>query len=301
MMVSESQEHWVYLNGRLVPEQEAMVSVYDRGFLYGDGVFETLRAYQGKIFKAREHVLRLFQSANAISLTILYSPDEILKMLSATLEANRLKDARIRITFSRGPHEMGLESRHPMPPTIVVMAKPFSGHPESLYQKGMEIAIVKTRKVPATALDPKIKSLNYLNSVLAKLEAQACGAFEGILLNQDGYLCEGTVSNLFLVRQGELLTPSSTCGILEGITRGTVIELAHNTGITVKEGEYSPDEILKAEECFLTSTLMELMPAVRIRGLSTQQGGSPIGKGKVGPITRRILKTYRKTVRSGTS
>jgi len=287
---------WVYLNGRLVPEQEAMVSVYDRGFLYGDGVFETLRAYQGKIFKAREHVLRLFQSANAISLTIPYAPDEIMKMLSATLEANRLKEARLRITLSRGSNEMGLESRHSSPPTVVVMAKAFSGNAESLYQKGVKIAIVKTRKVPVAALDPRVKSLNYLNSILAKLEAQACGVFEGILLNQDGYLCEGTVSNLFLVRQGELLTPSTSCGILEGMTRQTVIELAYNAGIPVKEDKYSPDEILKAEEAFLTSTLMELMPAIRIRGLGTQQGGHSIGKGKVGPLTRRLLEAYRKTV-----
>jgi branched-chain amino acid aminotransferase len=297
-----------------------MVSVYDRGFLYGDGVFETLRAYQGKIFKAREHVLRLFQSASAISLAIPHSPDEILNMLSATLEANHLKDARLRITLSRGTHDllapalpaparsagggrrqagMGLELKYSTPPTIVVMANPFSGHPDSLYQEGVEIAIVKTRKVPSAAFDPKVKSLNYLNSILAKLEAQACRVFEGILLNQDGHLCEGAVSNLFLVRQGELLTPSPACGILEGITRQTVIELAYDSGIVVKQGEYSPDEILTAEECFLTGTLMELMPAVRIRGLSTQQKSHPIGEGKVGPITHRLLKTFRKKVRGG--
>jgi branched-chain amino acid aminotransferase len=297
MTQSNRQKNWVYLNDRLVPEQEAMISVYDRGFLYGDGIFETLRAYRGKIFKVKEHLSRLFESAKAVALTIPNSPGEILRMLLATLNANQLRDARLRITLSRGTDKMGFDPRNSLSPTLVVTAKAYSGQPEKLYQEGVEISLVKTQKVSAAALDPKIKSLNYLNSILARFEAQGSGTFEGILLNQDKYLCEGTVSNLFFVKGGELLTPSSSCGILEGITRQTVIQLATQTGISVKEGKYSPDAILAAEECFLTSTLMELMPAVRIRDLMTEQEARSIGEGKVGSTTNHLLKSYRKAVR----
>ncbi len=296
MVSRKAGEGWVYLNDRLVPEQEAVVSVYDRGFLYGDGVFETLRAYQGKIFKVREHLSRLFQSIKAISLTITTTPDDIQKILTQTLEINRLRDARLRITVSRGPDEIGLEPKTFSSPTIVVIAKAFSGHSEILYEKGVDIAVVKTRKTPATSLDPQIKSLNYLNPLLAKMEAQKMGVFEGILLNQEGYLCEGTVSNLFLVKQGHLLTPAPFCGILEGITRQTVLELAQKSGIPVKEENLRPEEIFGADECFLTNTTMELMPVVKISGLGTQQEAYPIGDGHVGPTTRFLLKIYRELV-----
>lgn len=296
MVTRKAGGGWVYLNDRFVPEQEAVVSVYDRGFLYGDGVFETLRAYQGKIFKAREHVSRLFQSVKAVSLMIPTTPDDIQKILNQTLEANRLKDARLRITISRGTDEIGLEPKASSSPTIVVIAKAFSGHLEILYEKGVDVAVVKTRKTPAASLDPRIKSLNYLNHLLAKMESQKMGVFEGILLNQDGYLCEGTVSNLFLVKQGHLLTPASSCGILEGITRQTVLEVAQKAGIPVKEGFFRPDEIFGADECFLTNTTMELMPVVRISGLATLQEAYPIGDGRVGPTTRFLLKVYRELV-----
>lgn len=287
---------WVYLNGGLVPEQEAVVSVYDRGFLYGDGVFETLRAYQGSIFKVREHVFRLFRSAKAISLTIPSTPDEILKILAQTLKANHLKDARIRITVSRGPDGIGLEPKVSSFPTIVVTAKAFSGHPEKYYERGVDIAVVKTRKIPAASLDPRVKSLNYLNHLLAKMEAQRMGAFEGILLNQAGYLSEGTVSNLFLVKRRQLLTPAPSCGILEGITRRTVLELAHKAGIPVKEGEFRPDEILDSDECFISNTTMELMPVVKISGLDTPQPAHLIGEARIGPTTGLLLKAYRERV-----
>ncbi len=296
MVSRKAGEGWVYLNDRLVPEQEAVVSVYDRGFLYGDGVFETLRAYQGKIFKVREHLSRLFQSIKAISLTITTTPDDIQKILTQTLEANRLRDARLRITVSRGPDEIGLEPKTFSSPTIVVIAKAFSGHPEILYEKGVDIAVVKTRKTPATSLDPQIKSLNYLNPLLAKMESQKMGVFEGILLNQEGYLCEGTVSNLFLVKKGHLWTPAPSCGILEGITRQTVLELAQKSGILVKEENLRPEEIFWADECFLTNTTMELMPVVKISGLATRQEAYPIGDGRVGPTTRFLLKIYRELV-----
>jgi branched-chain amino acid aminotransferase len=287
---------WVYLNDRLVPRQSAVVSVYDRGFLYGDGVFETLRVYQGKIFKAREHISRLFRSVKAISLAIPVTPEDIQKILTETLEANRLRDARLRITISRGLDEVGFEPKTSSSPTIVVVAEEFSGHPEILYERGVNIAVVKTRKIPAISLNPQIKSLNYLNPLLAKMESQKMGVFEGILLNQEGYLCEGTVSNLFLVKEGHLLTPAPFCGILEGITRQTVLEMAQKSGIPVKEENLRPEEIFGADECFLTNTMMELMPAVKISGLAAQPEVYPIGDGCVGPTTRFLLKTYREWV-----
>jgi branched-chain amino acid aminotransferase len=296
MVVPKVNEGWVYLKDRLVPEQDAVVSVYDRGFLYGDGVFETLRVYQGRIFKAKEHVSRLFQSAQAISLTIPATAEDIQKIFFQTLEANRLRDARVRITVSRGPDEMGLEPKALSSPTIVVIAKAFSGYPETFYEKGVDVAIVKTRKTPTVSLDPRIKSLNYLNPLLAKMESQKMEVFEGILLNQEGHLCEGTVSNLFLVKQGHLWTPAPSCGILEGITRQTILELAQKAGIPVWEKNLRPDEILGADECFLTNTTMELMPVVRIRGLMTQQESYYIGDGRVGPTSRFLLKVYRELV-----
>ena len=295
-MTGKANGGWIHFNGRLIPEREALISVYDRGFLYGDGVFETLRAYDAKVFRSREHVSRLFRSAQAISLSISSSPDEILKILSQTLEANRLRNAYLRITVSRGPGEIGLEPGDSSSPTIVIMAKEFSGHPEKLYREGVGIAVVKARKTPASSLDPKIKSLNYLTPILAKIEARASGMYEGILLNQEGYLCEGTVSNLFLVMKGLLLTPAPSCGILEGITRQAVIELANKAGIIVKEGKYRPDEILRADECFLTNTTMELMPAVRITGVPATQVSQPIGEGRVGPLTRFLHQAYQEEV-----
>ncbi|HLB03022.1 MAG TPA: aminotransferase class IV [Nitrospiria bacterium] len=295
-MTGKANGGWIHFNGRLIPEREALISVYDRGFLYGDGVFETLRAYDAKVFRSREHVSRLFRSAQAISLSISSSPDEILKILSQTLEANRLRNAYLRITVSRGPGEIGLEPGDSSSPTIVIMAKEFFGHPEKLYREGVGIAVVKARKTPASSLDPKIKSLNYLTPILAKIEARASGVYEGILLNQEGYLCEGTVSNLFLVRKGQLLTPAPSCGILEGITRQAVIELANKAGIIVKEGKYRPDEILRADECFLTNTTMELMPAVRITGVPATQVSQPIGEGRVGPLTRFLHQAYQEEV-----
>ncbi|MCI0527447.1 MAG: aminotransferase class IV, partial [Nitrospira sp.] len=257
---------------------------------------ETLRAYQGKIFKVREHVSRLFQSLKIISLAFPITPDDIQKILTQTLEANRLKDARLRITISRGPDEIGLEPKAFSSPTMVVIAKAFSGYPEIFYEKGVDVAVVKTRKTSAVSLDPRIKSLNYLNHLLAKMESQKIGVFEGILLNQEGYLCEGTVSNFFLVKQGHLLTPAPSCGILEGITRQTVLELAQKAGIPVKEESLMPDEIVGADECFLTNTTMELIPVVRIKGLATQQEAYPLGNGCVGPTTRFLLKGYRELV-----
>jgi len=298
-VISKQDPLWVYLNGQLVTEREATVSIYDRGFLYGDGVFETLRAYGGKIFKVREHIKRLFQSAKTIALTLSVSPDEIMKILSQILNANKQRDAYLRITISRGIGEIGLEPRQTTPATVVVVSKPFSGHPENLYQEGVAISMVKTQKIPGASLPPTLKSLNYLTHILAKIEARASRAYEGILLNSTGHLCEGTVSNLFFVKDGQLLTPAPSCGILEGITRQTVLKLAHKAGITIHEGGFYPEEMLSADECFITNTTMELMPVVKMNGLSARQGENIIGKGKVGAMTCKLQEAYRQLVIQG--
>jgi branched-chain amino acid aminotransferase len=296
-MITKADVNWIYLNGRLVTRQEAVVSVYDRGFLYGDGVFETLRAYQGKIFKPRDHLTRLFRSAEGISLPISFSRDELLNALSETLKANHLKDAYLRITVSRGPGEPGLEFPVPSNPTLVVISKAFAGYPEKLYREGVAVTVVRLRKAPTSSLNPKVKSLNYLPQVLAKREATGLGAYEGILLDQDGFLSEGTASNLFLVKQEQLLTPGPSCAILEGITRQCVLELAEKAGFSVKEGKYRPEELLKVDECFLTNTTMEVMPVVKYIGQPAGPGDHAIHRGQVGPVTCQLRKAYQELVR----
>ena len=286
----------VFINDRFFPEQEAVISVLDRGFLYGDGVFETLRAYQGKIFRLHDHVSRLLKSARTLCIPLPLKSEEIGQILFQALEVNRLADAYLRVTVSRGIGPPGLDPGDASSPTVVVMARPPNNPGGEFYEQGVSITVVKTCKPPAAALDPSVKSLNFLPNVLAKREASAAGAYEGILLNQDGYLCEGTSSNLFLVRKGRLLTPAEPCEILEGITRRTVLELASQNGIPCEEGQYRPEDLLRADECFLTNTMIELLPAVKISGPPAPLSGHPIGAGQVGEVTRFLTEAYRRRV-----
>lgn len=292
----------VFINGRFMDEQAASVSVFDRGFLYGDGVFETLRAYKGRIFKPADHIARLFQSAQAISLSIPDTPSAVEESLNRTLQVNGLEEAYLRITVSRGVGPPGLNLPASPSPTVVIIARPFTDPAAELYEKGVPIAPVQTRRAPAFPPEQGIKSLNYLTNILAKEEASAAGAYEGILLNSEGFLCEGTVSNLFLARGGKLLTPAPDCGILNGITRRTVIELALQDGVRVEEGRYRPEAFLEADECFLTNTSIELMPVVKVLGLSAAPSAHSIGAGRVGKLTRRLHEAYRRlTQETGSS
>ncbi|UCD34049.1 MAG: aminotransferase class IV [Nitrospiraceae bacterium] len=278
----------IYLNGRIVPNNRALISVYDHGFLYGDGIYETLRAYGGKVFMLDEHLERLFSSASMIGLMISKKARDIKKAVYMTMAANRLKEAVIRITVSRGAGPIGLDPGLCKRPTFVVFANPFRMYPRSSYEKGVKIIISRTRRNYRKALDPRIKSLNFLNNILAMTEALDQGALEAVMPNYRGCLSEGTVSNIFFVKKGILHTPSPDTGILNGITRRIILDLAWGMKIPIHEGCYRPRDLSAAEEAFISNTTMEVMPVTAV-------GGRVIGK-KAGPVTRRLHGAYRDKV-----
>ncbi|MHB8880629.1 MAG: aminotransferase class IV [Thermodesulfovibrionales bacterium] len=261
----------IYLNDRLVGDEDARISVYDHGFLYGDGIYETMRAYEGVIFMLEEHLRRLRRSASLIRLSL--PPKEyIVHALKATLQANALSEAYIRITVSRGKGPIGLDPALCSSPTLVIIAEPFQGYPAAYYQKGVSLVVSSVLRNHVKAINPRIKSLNFLNNVLAKAEAKERGAYEAIMLNTEGYLTEGTVCNIFFVRDGMLCTPSVEAGILDGITRDIVIGLAAQAGMGVSEGLFLPADLFQAEEVFFTNTTAEVMPVCRVEDRMYQAG-----------------------------
>jgi branched-chain amino acid aminotransferase len=272
-----------------VPKAQAKISVYDHGFLYGDGVFETLRAYAGKIFLLNEHIKRLCDSAQAIHLTIPLTDRQLKQLLHESLLQNNLQAARIRLTISRGYGELGLDATLCPKPTVVIMAHNFEGYPDKLYQQGLTASIVNIRRISPNALNPAIKSLNFLNNILAKQAASNQGAKEAIMLNARGQLTEATTSNLFWISQDILRTPALECGILPGITRRLVLKLARRNKIKLEEGKFCPAELFNATEAFLTNTGFEVMPLVQV-------DNKPIGRGTPGTITRRLHKLFRAEV-----
>ncbi len=278
----------VYLNGSLVPENEAKVSVFDRGFLYGDGLFETMRAYAGKIFRLEKHLRRLFCAAGMISLSIPGGENELKGAVYRTLKANNLKQAYLRLTISRGEGATGPDITDSLRINMVIVAKPLPAYPRKWYDQGVKATVVKIRRDETSSLS-RIKSLNYLPNILARLEARDKGADEGIMLNSRGGLTEGTVSNLFLVSDRKIITPSPESGILPGITRETILELALQQGLEVAEREIALTELLEAEEAFLTNSLREVVPLTRV-------DGHPIGEGKPGKITLTMAEAYSRLV-----
>lgn len=280
---------FVYLNGRLIPEEEAVISVFDHGFLYGDGIYETMRAYRGAVFMIDEHIKRLFRSGDLIKLKIPQSRDEIKETVYNTLRKNNLKEAYIRLSISRGKGEIGLDPELCKEPTFVIIAKRFKEYPEELYLRGVMVSIVKTRRNAPEALNPKIKSLNFLNNILAKIEAKEEGTYEAIMLNYQGQLTEGTISNIFFVKNKTLYTPSIEAGILDGITREMVIRIAKGKGIKVEEGIYNPGNLYGADEAFITNTTLEVLSVVKV-------DDKTIGNGNPGPITKDLHKGYKKEV-----
>lgn len=279
---------WVYLKDRFVAKEEAKISVFDYGFLYGDGLFETLRAYSGKIFRLTEHLNRLSDAARKLALSL--PSDPLLEaLLHETLQRNQFDDALLRLTVSRGEGAPGLNPDPCTTPTLVISAREFKGYPAADYSSGVSGLIVQIRRNAAP--DPALKSISFLNNILAKLEAKKEGAFEGLFLNSDGHLCEGTVSNLFWTQEGRLQTPSPACGILEGITRRVVLELAEAMRLEVEEGFYDAEHLLTADEAFLTSSGLELMPLRVV-------GGKKIGGGRPGPITRQLHQAFKEAVRA---
>jgi branched-chain amino acid aminotransferase len=281
---------WIYLNDRFVREGEAVVSVFDHGFLYGDGVYETIRSYGSQIFMPDQHLARLRRSADAIGLTIPIPPHRWLALLHEAMTRNDIghehTDAYLRITISRGAGDIGLDPDLCPTPTVVIMAKPLHPPSPEQYRHGVHLIVAKTRRNLPSALSPQIKATNFLNNILAKREAIAAGAFDSILLNWDSHLTECTVSNLFFVRAGTLCTPALACGLLDGITRDIVLSLAQELKIPVNEGSFGIEEVYRADECFLTNTSMEVMPV-------TMVDGHPVGKGVPGLLTLQIHSLFR--------
>ena len=276
----------IFINGLLIPQDEAKVSVLDRGFLYGDGVFETLRAYSGKIFRIDDHIKRLFCSANAICLKTPFTGNYIKESLYQTLMGNNLKDAYLRLTITRGISDPGLDTEGCLNPTMTIISREFSGYPEDLYRHGIKAAVVSTRRIPASALNPEIKSLNFLNNIMARVEAKHANASEAIMLSTEGYVAEGTVSNIFIVKDGVVKTPPLSVGILNGVTRSLVIGLAQKNNIPLTEQQFQPEELYAADECFVTSTLYEVMPVTSINN-------KPVGTGHPGDISQSMLSIFR--------
>lgn len=281
----------VYIDGKYYGEQDAKISVFDHGLLYGDGVFEGIRAYHGRVFKLDEHIQRLYASAQAILLRIPLSPAAMKEAVLATCRENRIRDGYIRLLVTRGRGTLGLNPNRCKRPSVVVIADKIQLYPAGLYAKGMEIVTVPTTRNLQNALNPAIKSLNYLNNVLAKIEANNAGVQEAIMLNSEGFVAECTGDNIFIVRKGQLLTPPLSAGALHGITREVVMELARAEGVSVAEPNLTRYEMYTAQECFLTGTGAEIIPVVKI-------DGRVIGRGKPGPMTLKLEQKYRALTRA---
>jgi branched-chain amino acid aminotransferase len=278
---------WIFLNDRFVPREEALVSVLDHGFLYGDGIYETLRAYDRRIFMLRRHLARLERSSRAIDLDLPIAEKEWPALLQEAMERNGLRDAYLRITVSRGEGGIGLDPALCRRPTVVIVALPFQAAAADLFQRGVDLSIVSVRRNHPAAISPQIKSLNFLNNILAKQEAIRAKAFDGLMLNTEGELAECTTSNIFFVLGDHLCTPAVSCGILDGITREVVLMLAQEEGVPVEEGRYKPEALYQTSECFLTNTSMEVMP---VRSIDSRL----IGQGTRGPVTQRLQETFRR-------
>lgn len=276
----------IYLNGEFVPEEKAVVSVFDHGLLYGDGVFEGIRAYHGRVFKLREHIVRLYESAKSIMLDIPIPAKEMEEVVLATCRRNNLRDAYIRLVVTRGTGDLGLDPTKCKNPTIFCIAASIQLYPEELYEKGLEMVTVATPRNLPEACNPRVKSLNYLNNIYAKIEAVLAGVPEAIMLSADGYVAEATGDNIFIVKNGVLITPPVYLGVLEGITRNTVMEIAREKGIKVEEKVFSRHDVFTADECFLTGTAAECIPVVRV-------DGRMIGGGKPGKMTWELMKAFR--------
>jgi len=279
----------IYFNNKLIPESKAVVSVFDHGFLYGDGIYETFRAYRGIVFKIDEHIQRFFRSASMIGLKIPKTNDEIKNAIYKIIRVNRHDEAYIRVSISRGPGNIGLDPALCPEPTFVIISSAFKEYSAEYYKKGVKIAIVDIRRNFKGSLNPKIKSLNFLNNILAKIEAKNKGAYEGIMLNYRGYIAEGTITNVFFVNKNNVLcTPAIDIGILDGITRGIILEAARESGIKTKEGYFTRRDIYNAKEVFISNTTMEIMPVTRVDNI--------IIGAEIGEITEMLRLAYKKKV-----
>jgi len=281
----------VWLDGQLVDEGDACLSVFDHGVLYGDGVFEGIRAYGRKVFQCQAHIDRLFDSAKEIRLAIPYTKQELIEVTYETLAANDITDGYVRLVVTRGAGTLGLSPFKCPTPAVYIIADQIALYPPEMYEKGMAVIIAKTLRTSASMLKPSIKSLNYLNNILAKIEAIDAGVAEAIMLNAKGNVSECTGDNIFIVKDSGLLTPPAEAGILLGITRAVVLKLAGRLGLPVAEQNIRTEDLYEADECFLTGTAAEVISVTKIDGRT-------VGGGQPGPITQKLLESFRKFIRS---
>lgn len=282
-------EQWIYLDGEFVTKENAKVSVFDHGFLYGDGIFEGIRIYNGNIFKCKEHLDRLYDSAKSIDLVIPLAYDELLEAMAETIRRNDMRDGYIRLVVSRGAGNLGLDPRRCPKPTVLIIVEQLAIYSEEAYLNGLRAVSVAQRRNIPDALNPKIKSLNYLNNILVKIQSNFAGADEAIMMNAQGYVTEGSGDNIFIVKNGVVTTPPCYLGALEGITRQAIIELCGKLDIPLKEEPFSMHDVYIADEVFFTGTAAEVIAAREIDGRT-------IGKGQAGPITLQLLEEFRKIV-----
>jgi branched-chain amino acid aminotransferase len=280
----------VYIAGKLVPAEQATVSVFDHGLLYGDGIFEGIRVYGGRVFLLKEHIDRLYESALAIRLQIPIAPPEMTKAVEDTVRENGITDGYVRLVVTRGAGSLGLDIRRTSNPQVIIIADTISLYPAELYANGMRLITASTIRNHPGALSPRIKSLNYLNNIMAKIEGTDAGTVEALMLNHNGEVSECTGDNIFIVRNGVLKTPPTDAGILEGITRNAVIGLARAAGVEVRECVMVRHDIFTADECFLTGTAAEVIAVISL-------DGRQIGDGKPGPVTRDLLQRFQNLTR----
>lgn len=282
-------DQWIYLNDRFVKKEDAVISVYDHGLLYGDGVFEGIRVYEGNIFRLEAHLTRLYDSAHSIMLEIPYDKEEFTKIIIDTVRENELSSAYIRVVVSRGSGNLGLDPRNCDKPTIIVIAEALSIYADELYENGLKMASVATRRNRPDVLSPQVKSLNYLNNIIVKLESIQAGADEALMLNDQGYVTEGSADNIFIVRDRVITTPPVYVGALDGVTRNVIIELAHKHGYELREVPFTRHDVYIADEVFLTGTAVEVIAVVDV-------DMRKIGNAKPGPVTQDLLGAFRKLV-----
>jgi branched-chain amino acid aminotransferase len=279
----------VFLNGRIVSAAEAAIGIFDHGLLYGDGVFEGIRSYGGKVFRMDEHLRRLEESARAIRLELPMARQEFDQAIYDTLKANNVTDGYVRLVVTRGVGSLGLSPSRTECPSVFIIASQIELYPRELYEKGMAIVSCSVIRNHPNAVSPRIKSLNYLNNILAKIEAMDAGVYEAVMYNHQGFVAECTGDNLFLIRAGTVQTPPTTAGVLEGITRNAVIELVHKRNIPFREMNLTRHDLYVSDECFLTGTAAEVIPVTKI-------DGRPVGTGQPGPITRQLIADFKNLV-----
>ena len=281
----------IYIDGELRTRESATVSVFDHGLLYGDGIFEGIRVYSRRIFRLDAHLDRLYASARAIALDVPLAPAEMAEAVRRTVRENRKEDGYIRLIVTRGAGDLGLDPRNCVRPTVIIIVTDIQVYPQPLYAAGIKVITSATRQVSHEAFDPRVKSLNYLKNVLAKIDAGRAGAEEAIMLNADGFIAECSADNLFVVRGSTLLTPSPQDGALDGITRGAVLSLAAEAGVAAREARLTRYDVYTADECFLSGTGAEVMPVVEL-------DGRPVGDGTPGRWTRRFQEAFHALARS---